>query len=72
MVRRDDVDPGGWTRVRPSQLVVPLDTHVIPVGAACLTRRISPGGAMAREITDALAPGADDPVRFDFSLCHLG
>ena len=35
MVRRDAVDLGVWRRVPPSQLVVPLDTHVIRVGRAC-------------------------------------
>ncbi|MCX7026487.1 MAG: DUF2400 family protein, partial [Spirochaetes bacterium] len=28
MVRKDDVDPGGWTSVSPSRLVIPLDTHM--------------------------------------------
>ena len=73
MVRTDRVDPGGWTRVRPSQLVVPLDTHTIRVGRCLrLTRRASPGWKMAVDITDALRafdPG--DPVRYDFALCHL-
>jgi uncharacterized protein (TIGR02757 family) len=73
MVRRDAIDPGGWTAIRPSQLMVPLDTHTIRVGR-CLrfTRRASPGWKMAAEITAALRRfDADDPVRFDFSLCHL-
>jgi uncharacterized protein (TIGR02757 family) len=74
MVRRDALDLGVWTRVPPSALVVPLDTHVIRVGRCLgLTRYTSPGWAMAREITDslrALDPG--DPVKYDFALCHLG
>jgi uncharacterized protein (TIGR02757 family) len=73
MTRRDRVDPGGWTAVRPSQLIVPLDTHTIRVGRCLrLTRRATPGWAMAAEITAALGrvdPG--DPVRYDFALCHL-
>ena len=28
MVRRDDVDPGGWDEVGTNRLVVPLDTHM--------------------------------------------
>jgi uncharacterized protein (TIGR02757 family) len=73
MVRRDAVDPGGWTAVRPRQLVVPLDTHTIRVGRCLrLTRRVSPGWAMAAEITASLrALDRDDPVRYDFALCHL-
>jgi len=73
MVRQDGVDPGGWRSVRPSQLIVPLDTHTIRVGRCLrLTRRASPGWKMAMDITDALrAIDADDPVRYDFALCHL-
>ena len=73
MVRRDAVDPGGWTTVPARQLVVPLDTHTIRVGKCLrLTRRASPGWKMAAEITAALrAFDPQDPVRYDFALCHL-
>jgi len=74
MVRRDEVDLGVWSGVRPSQLIVPLDTHVIRVGRCLrLTRYTSPGWRMAADITRALrALDPVDPVRFDFSLCHIG
>ena len=74
MVRTDAVDPGGWSAIAPSQLVVPLDTHTIRTGRCLgLTRRVTPGWKMAVEITDALrALDPFDPVRYDFSLCHLG
>jgi hypothetical protein len=57
-----------------SRLVVPLDTHVIRVGRCLrLTRYASPGWKMAAEITAALrALDPGDPVRYDFSLCHIG
>lgn len=73
MVRTDGVDPGGWTSVPARQLVVPLDTHTIRVGKCLrLTRRASPGWKMAAEITAALRQyDPDDPVRYDFALCHL-
>lgn len=73
MVRRDGVDPGGWTAVRPGQLIVPLDTHTIRIGRCLrMTRRQSPGWKMTLEITDALRQiDPEDPVRYDFSLCHL-
>jgi uncharacterized protein (TIGR02757 family) len=74
VVRRDAVDLGLWTAVTPAQLVVPLDTHIIRVGRCLgLTRRVSPGWKMAMDITATLrtlSPG--DPVRYDFSMCHLG
>ena len=74
MIRRDALDLGVWTRVPASKLVVPLDTHVIRVGRCLqLTRYQSPGWKMASDITASLKTiDADDPVRYDFSLCHLG
>ncbi len=74
MVRRDRVDLGVWTQVKPAQLVVPLDTHVIRVGRCLkLTRYASPGWRMAADITASLrALDPADPVKYDFSLCHIG
>ncbi len=74
MVRRDDIDPGGWTAVSPAQLIVPLDVHVIRVGQCLgLTRYRSPGWRMAADITASLRMlDPTDPVRYDFALCHLG
>jgi uncharacterized protein (TIGR02757 family) len=74
MVRHDALDLGVWTRVSPARLIVPLDTHVIRVGRCLrLTRYTSPGWRMALDITKALrAIDPDDPVKYDFSVCHLG
>ena len=74
MVRRDELDLGVWSRIPPAKLVVPLDTHVIRVGRCLqLTRYTSPGWAMARDITASLRRlDPEDPVKYDFSLCHLG
>jgi uncharacterized protein (TIGR02757 family) len=74
MVRCDAVDPGGWTSVRPAQLIVPLDTHIVRLGRCLqLTRYTSPGWKMAAEITASLrALDPIDPIRYDFALCHLG
>ena len=74
VVRRDAVDLGLWSTVRPAQLIVPLDTHIIRVGRCLgLTRRVSPGWKMAVDITATLRRLApEDPVRYDFAMCHLG
>jgi uncharacterized protein (TIGR02757 family) len=74
MVRKDALDLGVWTRVSPSKLIVPLDTHVIRVGRCLrLTTYTSPGWRMARDITASLRElDPDDPVKYDFALCHLG
>lgn len=74
MVRHDALDLGVWSRVSPARLVVPLDTHVIRVGRCLrLTRYVSPGWPMARDITAALRRlDPEDPVKYDYALCHLG
>src|SRR4030095_6599839 len=74
MVRRDALDLGVWRRVSPARLIVPLDTHVIRVGRCLrLTRYTSPGWRMARDITASLRRlDPDDPVKYDFALCHIG
>ena len=74
MVRKDEVDLGAWTSIPRSALIVPLDTHVIRLGRCLrLTRYTSPGWRMAAEITASLrAIDPVDPVRFDFSICHVG
>jgi uncharacterized protein (TIGR02757 family) len=74
MVRRDALDLGVWTRVSPAKLIVPLDTHVIRVGRCLrLTTYTSPGWRMARDITASLRKiDPADPVKYDFSVCHLG
>lgn len=78
MTRSDEVDLGVWTHVPAGKLagklIVPLDTHVIRLGRCLrLTRYTSPGWKMAADITASLRKlNPVDPVRFDFSLCHVG
>ena len=74
MVRRDAVDPGGWHQIPPSQLIIPLDTHMHRVGLKLgFTHRKQGNMKTAVEITNgfkALIP--EDPVRYDFVLTRLG
>ena len=74
MARSDGIDLGTWTHLSPSRLIIPLDTHVIRLGRCLrLTSYSSPNWKMAAEITASLrAINASDPVRYDFSLCHVG
>lgn len=74
MIRHDEIDLGVWTTIPPAKLVVPLDTHIIRLGKCLrLTRYNTAGWKMAADITAALrALDPEDPVRFDFSLCHVG
>lgn len=74
MVRSDEIDLGVWTQIPAGKLIVPLDTHVIRLGRCLrLTRYTSPGWRMASDITASLRElDPADPVRFDFSICHVG
>lgn len=74
MVRRDEVDPGGWDDVDPSKLIVPLDVHMHRICLQLgLTHRKQADLRAACEITDAFrAIEPDDPVRYDFVLTRLG
>jgi uncharacterized protein (TIGR02757 family) len=70
----DEIDFGIWKRVSPAQLVMPLDTHVMRLGQWLgLTTRKNLGWRTAEEITASLRRlDADDPVRYDFAICHYG
>jgi len=72
MVRRQQPDFGLWRSVSPARLLIPVDTHVENMSRAIgLTRRRSRTWRMAEEITRQLAAvDPDDPVKFDFALCH--
>ena len=75
MVRGDDgLDLGIWKGIPTRQLVLPLDTHLARISRALgLTKRRTPGWAMAVEATRSLALlDPDDPVKYDFALCRLG
>lgn len=74
MVRRDEVDVGGWENVPASKLVVPLDAHMhrIALGLG-FTRRRQANMRAALEVTKAFAELApEDPARYDFALTRLG
>jgi uncharacterized protein (TIGR02757 family) len=74
MVRPEYPDLGLWTRVPASELRIPLDHHVFWIAYHLgLTARRTPSWAAVEEITAALrAVDPDDPVKFDFVLCHTG
>jgi uncharacterized protein (TIGR02757 family) len=74
MVRKDNLDLGLWTEIPASRLVIPLDTHVRRIGSRLgFTDLASASWAMAEQITDSLRRfDPDDPVKYDFAICHLG
>lgn len=74
MVRpADGVDLGLWP-LSPSVLVVPVDTHIHKLGRNLgFTSRRDVSWRTAAEITDHLRLfDPEDPVKYDFSLCHMG
>ena len=74
MVRTDDVDPGGWDRVSPATLLMPLDTHIFRICAALgLTQKKQANLAAALEITRRFQDiSPHDPVKYDFVLSRFG
>src|SRR5664279_2920336 len=74
MVRTGWPDLGLWTRYPADRLIIPLDTHVARVSRFIgLSRRATPDGKMAQEITASLRRlDPADPLRYDFALSHLG
>jgi uncharacterized protein (TIGR02757 family) len=70
----DGIDLGLWRNISPARLLVPVDTHIQRIGRNLgLTCRRTPDLRMAREITASLRLlDPDDPVKYDFVLCHLG
>lgn len=74
MVRRaDGVDLGLWP-LAPRYLVMPLDTHVHRISQNLgLTARKDASWRTAEEVTASLRRfDPDDPVKYDFALCHFG
>ncbi|HTY21997.1 MAG TPA: TIGR02757 family protein [Desulfomonilaceae bacterium] len=74
MVRRDQVDPGGWDNIPASSLIVPLDVHMHRISLQLgLTKRKQADLRAACEITAAFRGiEPEDPVRYDFVLTRLG
>jgi uncharacterized protein (TIGR02757 family) len=76
MVRLDDkgVDFGIWKKIRPAQLVCPVDLHVARVARRFgLLQRTQTDWQAAIELTEALRRyDPQDPVKYDFALFGLG
>jgi uncharacterized protein (TIGR02757 family) len=70
----DGIDLGLWRGVSPAQLIIPVDTHIARICSYLgFTARKAADWRMAQEITAALRQlDPHDPVRYDFSLAHLG
>lgn len=69
----DGVDLGLWS-ISPSLLYCPIDTHIHKLSQNLgFTKRKDLSWKTTEEITHALRRfDAKDPIKYDFSLCHLG
>ncbi len=74
MVRPADGVDLGLFPIPAAELIIPVDTHIQRIARNLrLTARTDASMRTALEITAALrALDPDDPVRYDFALCHLG
>lgn len=76
MVRpADGIDLGLWSSAVPASiLLIPVDTHIHKIARNLgLTARAAVSWDAAEEITAHLARLCpEDPVRYDFPLCHMG
>lgn len=76
MVRRDTagVDFGIWKKIKPAQLLIPLDVHVERVARQLgLLQRPQTDWRAVLELTENLrAFDPEDPVKYDFALFGLG
>jgi uncharacterized protein (TIGR02757 family) len=76
MVRQDNngVDFGIWKKIKPAQLICPLDVHVARVAKRFnLLQRKPTDWQAALELTDYLRKlDPADPVKYDFALFGLG
>ena len=76
MVRKDrsGVDFGIWKKIKPAQLICPVDLHVARVARRFnLLQRTQTDWIAAVELTDYLKKlDKNDPVKYDFALFGLG
>ncbi len=76
MVRRDDrgVDFGLWQKIKPSQLLIPLDVHVDRVSKSLgLLHRKQTDWKAVLELTATLRQFDEvDPVKYDYALFGMG
>src|SRR5689334_1368758 len=76
MVRNDNkgVDLGLWKKIKPSQLICPVDVHVARVAKRFgLLQRKQVDWQSALELTEYLRTlDSLDPVKYDFALFGLG
>lgn len=74
MARKDDVDPGLWTSIDKSKLIVPVDVHIARLsGILGFHNSKTTSLSTAAKITKSFAEiEPADPVKYDFALSRIG
>lgn len=76
MIRKDDsgVDFGIWKKIKPSQLICPIDVHVARVARhfKLLDRKATDWQAAVELTANLRTLDETDPVKYDFALFGLG
>ncbi|UPA18007.1 TIGR02757 family protein [Borrelia puertoricensis] len=75
MIRKDDVDLGIWNKFSPSNLIVPMDTHMTNISSKLFNLKNKKNVSIKKaiEVTKHFAKeNKDDPVKYDFSLTRFG
>ena len=74
LTRSDSIDPGGWSILKPSQLLIPCDTHILNIALHLqLINSRQPSISTAVAISarfSSICP--HDPAKFDFPLTRFG
>ncbi len=75
MVRKDEIDFGIWNSILPSQLVIPLDVHVMNIASNyhLISKVDKPSWKTALKLTEYLKLlDSNDPIKYDLVLFSLG
>lgn len=74
MVGSGPFDLNLWTSIHESQLMIPLDVHLLNQARSLkMTKRKQADWRTVEEVTEKLRLlDKNNPTRFDFALCHLG
>jgi uncharacterized protein (TIGR02757 family) len=68
------VDLGAWKKIKPKQLIIPLDVHVIRIATefGLLNRKYADWQAAVELTSNLRLFNAEDPVRYDYALFGSG
>ncbi|UGQ16204.1 TIGR02757 family protein [Borrelia sp. RT5S] len=75
MIRKDDVDLGVWDKFNPSNLIVPMDTHMTDISSKLFGLKHNKNVSLKKaiEVTQYFSrSNKNDPVKYDFSLTRFG